>query len=73
MPPNPRDPVVLIRNTPLDRVDREVGERVRERIKRIRTGPHPAAAGGSRGEPAPAVSESGLPPPPDQKPAAQRA
>lgn len=39
---NPRDPVVLIRSNPLERVDREVGLRVRERIKRIRTGPQPA-------------------------------
>ncbi len=40
---NPRDPVVLIRSNPLERVDREVGLRVRERIKRIRTGPQPVA------------------------------
>lgn len=40
---NPRDPVVLIRSNPLERVDRDVLVRVRERIKRIRTGPHAAA------------------------------
>lgn len=40
---NPRDPVVLIRSNPLERVDRDVLLRVRERIKRIRTGPHAAA------------------------------
>lgn len=40
---NPRDPVVLIRSNPLERVDREVGLRVRERIKRIRTGPQAIA------------------------------
>lgn len=41
---NSPDPVVLIRSNPLERVDREVIVRVRERMKRIRTGPYVAAA-----------------------------
>ncbi len=48
---NPRDPVVLIRSNPLERVDREMGMRVRERVKRIRTGPHPAAPSPSASRP----------------------
>ncbi len=45
---NPRDPVVLIRSNPLERVDPDVIERVRERMKRIRTGPYIAAASPSK-------------------------
>lgn len=43
MPPNPREPVVLIRNNPIERVDPDVGQRVKERLKRIRTDTHSAA------------------------------
>jgi hypothetical protein len=56
---NPRDPVVLIRSNPLERVDREVGLRVRERIKRIRTGPQPAAQ-------SPKAHTSDVPTPPEE-------
>ncbi len=38
-----REPVVLIPGSPLDRVDPEVGQRVRAAIKRVRTGPQPVA------------------------------
>ncbi len=54
---NPRDPVVLIRSTPDERVDRDVLVRVRERIKRIRTGPHAAAA-----SPSPRAESAEAPP-----------
>ncbi len=40
---NPSDPVVLIPNHPLEHVDREVGQRIRERVKQVKTGPHAAA------------------------------
>jgi len=43
MSPGSREPVVLIPNHPHDRPDPEVGQRVRDAVKRSNTGPHPPA------------------------------
>ena len=43
MSPGSREPVVLIPNHPHDRPDPEVGQRVRDAVKRSNTGPHPSA------------------------------
>ncbi len=43
MSPGSREPVVLIPTHPHDRPDPEVGQRVRDAVKRSNTGPHPPA------------------------------
>lgn len=43
MPPGSREPVVLIPSHPHDRPDPEVGQRVRDAVKRSNTGAHPPA------------------------------
>lgn len=45
MSPNPREPVVLIPGSPDDRVDPELGQRVRDAVKRSNTGGYRAAVG----------------------------
>ena len=59
MSPNPREPVMLIPGHPLDRPDPEVGQRVRDAVKRCRTGPQPAAGRGpSANDTAPAPDDA---------------